>query len=284
MKRAVLILSLVAPVLLFVIGGFFFAVSGFGFDYEAPPTSLQRIIGALIGYIPGLVLAFIALGLSLSATVRSQHFGWFVGLLVWPVVPIVAAVLMVTGTVGFSDSWWLAVLFVPLATLIYGAFGPAPLNTALPHGIPGTTAQPPDMVHPTTPLAPFLAFVGVLALVTLLGFTTLVRGALPFSSLPAAAPTVGPPALSVFVGEGAANCAAGSYPTVTITNTGHQTVSWSARANNSGVTVTPASGSLAAGASTTVMISGRATTASVFTITFTVQGSQALAKIACVSR
>jgi len=93
-KRAVLILSLIAPILMFVIGGFFFAASGFGIDFEAPPTSPQRVVGALIGYIPGLVLAIVALALSLSATARSRQVGWFIGLLVWPVVPLVAAVLM----------------------------------------------------------------------------------------------------------------------------------------------------------------------------------------------
>jgi Kef-type K+ transport system membrane component KefB len=60
-KRTVLVLSIIAPILLYVIGGFFFAASGFGIDFEAPPTSPQRIVGALIGYIPGLVLTRIAL-------------------------------------------------------------------------------------------------------------------------------------------------------------------------------------------------------------------------------
>ncbi|HEY7093422.1 MAG TPA: hypothetical protein VH393_09600, partial [Ktedonobacterales bacterium] len=232
MKRTVLILSLVAPILMFVIGGFFFAASGFGIDFEAPPTSPQRIVGALIGYIPGLVLALIALALSLSTTARSRQTGWFVGLLVWPVVPVVAAALMLTGVVGLSDNWWLAAVFLPLSTLLYGAIGPAPLVEARPQGSPESTS----------PAAPFFAFVGILALVTVLGFTTLVRGALPFSTPPAATPTIGPAVLSVRVGDGAANCATGSYPTVTITNTTQQTVGWSASVNGAGVTVTPASG------------------------------------------
>src|SRR5690349_519924 len=134
MKRTVLILSIIAPILLFVIGGFFFAASGFGFDILLPPTSTRRIIGALIGYIPGLVLALIALALSLSATARSRQFGWFVGLLVWPVVPVVAAILMVSAVVGLSDNWWLAAVFLPLSTLIYGAIGPAPATDASSQG------------------------------------------------------------------------------------------------------------------------------------------------------
>lgn len=278
MKRTVLILSLIAPVLLYIVGGFFFAASGFGIDYMAPPTSPRRIIGALIGFLPGLILAIIALTLSLLATARSRQSGWFVGMLVWPVVPIVAGVLMVTGAVGLSDSWWLAALFVPLATLIYGLIGPAPLTTAGPTSAAGTTPRPP------TPFAPFLSFVGVLTLVTLLGGATLVRGAPPFFPVPVTSPTVGPVVLSVRVGEGAANCATGSYPAVTITNTLKQAVSWSARVNDSGITVTPVSGSLDAGASTTVTISGQATTPTFFTITFTAQGSQNLAKIACISK
>jgi hypothetical protein len=273
-KRAVLILSLIAPILMFVIGGFFFAASGFGIDFEAPPTSPQRVVGALIGYIPGLVLAIIALALSLSATARSRQVGWFIGLLVWPVVPLVAAVLMVTGIVGFSESWWLAAVFLPLSTLIYGAIGPAPVTDARRRQAPQSSSS----------LAPFLGFVGVLTLVTLLGFTSLVRGALPFSSPPVATPTSGPAALSVRMGDGAANCATGSYPPVTVTNTTRQTVSWSAGVNDPGVTVTPLTGSLDTGASTAVALSGRATTTTFFTVTFTAQGSQSLAKIACASK
>jgi hypothetical protein len=273
-KRTVLILSISAPILLFVIGGFFFAVSGFGFDILLPPTSTRRIIGAVIGYIPGLALALVALALSLSATARSRQIGWFVGLLVWPAVPVVASVLMVSGVVGLSDNWWLAAVFLPLSTLIYGAIGPAPKTDASSQG---ATAS-------ASPLAPFLTFVGILALVTVLSFTTLIRGAPPFSSPPAATPTVGPSALSVRMGDGAANCATGSYPAMTITNTMQQTVSWTASVNDSGVTVTPPTGSLDAGASAMVALSGRATTTTFFTVTFTAQGSQALAKIACVSK
>ena len=271
MKRTVLFLSLIAPILMFVIGGFFFAAAGFGVDFEAPPTSPQRIVGALVGCIPGLVLALIALALSLSATARNRQIGWFVGLLIWPIVVIITAILMVTSTVGFSESWWLAALFLPLSTFIYGAIGPAPLAGPHPQAVPGTGAS-------------LLVFVSMLTLVTVFGFTTLVRGALPFSSPPVATPTVGPSALSVRVGVGAANCATGSYPAVTITNTTQQAVSWLASVNDPAVIVTPASGSLEAGASTAVAISGRATTTTFFTVTVTAQGSQALAKIACVAK
>jgi hypothetical protein len=273
-KRTVLVLSIIAPILLYIIGGFFFAASGFGIDFEAPPTSPQRIVGALIGYIPGLVLALIALPLSLSATARGRQTGWFVGLIIWPVVVIVAAVLMVTGAVGLSDSWWLAALFLPLSTLIYGAIGPAPVTDARSQGASASSA----------PLPQFVGFVGVLALVAALGFTTLVRGALPFTTPPAATPTVGSAALSVRMGDGATNCATGSYPTVIVTNTTQQTVSWSASVNDPGVTVTPLAGSLDAGASTVVALAGRATTTTFFTVTFTAQGSQAIAKIACVAK
>jgi hypothetical protein len=158
--------------------------------------------------------------------------------------------------------------------LIYGAIGPAPVTDGRPQGASESSNA----------LAPLLAFVGVLALVTVLGFTSLVRGALPFTSPPAATPTIGPAVLSVRMGDGAANCATGSYPTVTVTNATQQTVSWSASVNDFGVTVTPLTGSLDAGASTAVTISGRATTTTFFTVTFTARGSQALAKIACVSK
>jgi len=277
-KRVVLILSLIAPVLLYVVGGFFFEVAGFSIDFEESPTSPRRIIGALLGYIPGLILVAVALAMSLSATARSRQTGWFVGLLVWPIIPIAAAVLMVTGVVGLSDSWWLAALFLPLATLLYSLLSPAPLATTPSQGAASASEQA------GAPLAPFLGFATVLALVTVLGTATLVRGALPFAATPAPTPTLSPLALAVQVADGAANCATGAYPGVTITNALKQTVSWSASVNDAGVSVTPTSGSLAAGASTTVTIIGKATTTTFFTITFNAQGSQNLAKIACVSR
>jgi hypothetical protein len=264
----VLILSLIAPVLLYGVGGFFFAASGFGIDSELPPTSPRRIVGALLGYTPGLVLVVIALILSLSATGRSRQLGWFVGLLIWPVVPIAAGVLMVTGVTGFSDLWWLAALGLPLGTFLYSLLGPPPS---------------PDGVQTPIRRAPFLSFVGVLTLVTLLGFVTLARGALPFASPPAPTPTVGPLVLTVQVATGPANCITGAYPTITLTNIAQQTVSWSAQVNDSGITVAPASGNLDAGASAAVMLSGRATTSTFFTVTFLAQSSQNLAKIACVA-
>jgi hypothetical protein len=123
----------------------------------------------------------------------------------------------------------------------------------------------------------------VLALVTVLGFATLVRGAPPFSPLPAPTPTVGPPALTVRVGDSTANCATGSYPAVTITNATQQTVSWSASVNDPGITVSPASGTLAPGAIASVAIAGHATARTFFTIIFSALGSQSIAKIACAS-
>src|SRR5262249_22815331 len=152
-----------------------------------------------------------------------------------------------TGAVGLSDSWWLAAVFLPLSTLIYGAIGPAPM----------ADARRQERLAPGSLLAPFLTFVGILTLVTVLGFATIVRGALPFASPAAATPTVGPPALNVRMGTGATDCATGLYPAVTITNTTQQTVSWTASVNDSGVTVTPLTGSLDAGSSAEVALSGR---------------------------
>ncbi len=277
-KLVVVILSLIDLLIVYVASGFYVALT-FGMMYEDRPPTPQRILVGLVAFLPGLAIALVALALSLLATGRSRQTGWFVGLVVWPVVPILAAVLMATGAVAFPGLWWMSAYAMPLATLIYGAIGPAPLAAAGPSGTAGgiTLRRP-------TPLVPFLGFVGVLMLVTVLGFATLVRGAPPFSPLPAPTATVGPAALSVRVGEGAANCAVGSYPTVTLTNTLQQTVSWSAQVNDSGVTVTPASGSLDAGASTTVTLSGQATTPTFFTVTFTAQDSQNLAKIACISK
>jgi hypothetical protein len=112
-------------------------------------------------------------------------------------------------------------------------------------------------------------------LVTVLGFATLVLGAQAMSN-----PAASSPVLDVSVAAGIANCAAGTYPAVTITNTSGQTVAWSASANDPDIMLLPAGGSLGPGASTMVTVSGK-TTATFFSIVFTAQGTQSVAKFAC---
>jgi hypothetical protein len=91
--------------------------------------------------------------------------------------------------------------------------------------------------------------------------------------------------LGVSVGSSTADCAAGVYPTVTLTNTSRQTVSWSANANDPSITIAPASGVLGAGTSATVTITGK-TTAPDIIIIFTVRDVPSasgtnVAKIGC---
>jgi hypothetical protein len=158
MKRTVLILSLVAPVVLFVAGGFFFAASGFGFDVGRPYNDPYVVGATLVGFTPGLALAVVALGMRLYATARDRQVGWFIGLLVWPVVPIVAGVLMLDGAVGYSGSWWLAGVFVPLATLIYGAIGPVPPQATRLSGAQGPAVHPPDPVRQSKAVSGLLSW------------------------------------------------------------------------------------------------------------------------------
>jgi hypothetical protein len=277
MKRAVLILSLAAAIVLFIGGGLLFTLSGFGFDTVAPPNDPIVVRATFIGFVPGLATEAIALGISLPAMARSRYISWFIGLLVWPLVPIVAGVLMLTGVVGYTGSWWLAFVFLPLATLIFGAIGPVPHRSALVGTDPNPALHPPE--SPSRVKAGsggrFIVFVSILSLVTVLGFATLVLG---MQSSPAS--VAGSSPLGVQVATGVASCLAGTYPAVTVVNTGGQAVSWSASSTDPAIHVSPSSGSLGPGESTTVTISGKTAAQFIF-IGFNAQGTQSAAKIPC---
>jgi hypothetical protein len=90
-----------------------------------------------------------------------------------------------------------------------------------------------------------------------------------------------PPKLSVTPTSLREYCSYNSYPnTITVMNSGSGTLNWSATAP-SGVTLTPSSGSLAAGASQTVTLSGSFTSANTFDVHFTSNGGSATVVISC---
>jgi hypothetical protein len=277
MKLAVLILSVVAIIVLFIGGGLLFALSGFGFDTANSPNDPVVVRATFVGFVPGLALEAVALSISLSAMARSRNTRWFIGLLIWPLVPIVAGVLMLTGVVGYSDSWWFAFVFLPLATLIFGALGPAPQRPSVVGSTSDPTIHPPETPsqQKTGSGRRFIVFASILSLATVLGFATLVLG-----TPPGPAPDVGPSSLDVQVATGVANCSVGTYPAVTILNTGGQAVSWSASSTDPAIHVSPSSGSLGPGESTTVTISGRTSAQFIF-VGFNSQGTQGSAKIPC---
>jgi hypothetical protein len=105
----------------------------------------------------------------------------------------------------------------------------------------------------------------------------------PPTTVPPTATTVpqNPPVLTVRPQKTTAFCSNNSYPnTITVANSGSGTLNWSATAP-SGVTLTPSSGSLAAGASQTVALSGAYTATTSFVVHFTSNGGSADVTIEC---
>jgi hypothetical protein len=92
----------------------------------------------------------------------------------------------------------------------------------------------------------------------------------------------GPPALTVTQSASSADCANGTYPTVTLTNTGSHTLQWTASSQDSNVTASPSSGSLAPGGSATVSFSGKTSAPDVI-VQFQAGGQGAPAKFGCQS-
>jgi hypothetical protein len=83
---------------------------------------------------------------------------------------------------------------------------------------------------------------------------------------PTLAPTVAPTAIATPISPAhmaltptaaSAACLSGQYPTITVRNTGGATLAWSATSATPSVTISPASGSVAASGSQTVSVSGQ---------------------------
>jgi hypothetical protein len=103
----------------------------------------------------------------------------------------------------------------------------------------------------------------------------------PVAPQPTNTPQPQPPQLSVAPLQATAFCLNGSYPSLTVKNTGGKTLIWSASGpSNPPVTLTPANGSLAPGASKTVAVSGQHPGPSV-TIAFTGNGGNATVTFTC---
>src|SRR5262249_32075834 len=97
----------------------------------------------------------------------------------------------------------------------------------------------------------------------------------PVAPQPTKTPQPQPPHLSVAPLQATAFCLNGSYPLLTVKNTGGKTLSWSASGpSNPPITLTPANGSLAPGASQAVTVTGQHPGPTV-TIAFTGNGGNA---------
>lgn len=266
MRTNVVVYSIVSAVAVVLWGSLLNFLGWFRFDLALPYNDPVVVVATLAGVAPGFTVGLIGLGGALSDAARRGGGGWFIGLLVWPFVPVLAAALMFTGVLAHATSWFVALAFVPLASLAYALT--APSAGAAPTGdTPAAASQ-----------SRLAAFVGVLVLGVLGGAALLYPGMQGGSTVPP-----GAPALQVTQNSSAATCAGGTYPAITVTNTGRQALQWTANTQDAHVTATPSGGSLAPGAFVTVALGG-ATRAPAVIVQFKV-GSQAAgtAKFGCHS-
>jgi hypothetical protein len=266
MRTKVIVFSVVSAVAVVVLGSVLNFLGWFRLDFALPYNDPTVVVATLVGVAPGFIIGLIGLGLAVADAARQGNGGWFIGLLAWPFLPILAAALMFTGVLAHATSWFLALAFVPLAPLAYALTVPSAVapSPATPRGASRYRLT---------------AFVGVLVLVALGGAALLYPGFQGGSSVPP-----GTPALQVTQAGSAATCAGGTYPAITLTNAGRQTLEWTANTQDANVSASPSGGSLGPSTSVTVSLSG-ATSAPAVIVQFRV-GSQTagIAKIGCQSR
>lgn len=265
MRTRIIVFSLVSSVVIVLLASLLNALSGLPLDIAPAYNDPVRVVLTLIGAAPGFSLGLVGIGFALYDAARRSGAGWFIGLLVWPFVPLLASNLMFAGVLAYATQWFLALAFVPLAALMYGI---AAQPSAPPAG--ATAPMPASQSR-------LVVFVSVLVLVAL-GGALLLTGPRGSTSVPP-----GPPVLQVTQNGATANCASGAYPTVTLLNRGGQALTWKANTQNPNVTATPSSGTLAPGASVTVSLSG-ATNAPDVIIRFQASDqTTAVAKFGCQS-
>ena len=260
MRTRVIVFSIVSAVAVVLLGSLLNFLGWFRFDFALPYNDPVVVVATLAGVAPGFIAGLIGLGFALSDAARRGGGSWFIGLLAWPFVPVLAAGLMFTGVLAHATSWFLALAFVPLAPMAYALAAPT-------SGTPAAASR-----------SRLAALVGVLVLVALGGAALLYPGFQGGSSAPP-----GASALQVTQNGSAATCAGSIYPAITLTNTGMQALQWTANTQDANVTATPSRGSLAPGASVTVSLGG-VTNAPAVIVQFRV-GSQTAgtAKIGCQS-
>lgn len=245
MRAFIITYSSIAFVLLLVLGAIFNIFSGtqFGIFSVVQPGVVtpynypSRVVGTLLGDIPGLLFALGGLGYALYDAAQRRAPRWFIVLLIWPAIPLLASSLMFAGALSLAPLWFVPLVLLPLAPFLYGLVAasvdtrPAPLAPA-----PGR----------------YLPFVGILVAVTVaLGVFLIVLAPQLAGSGP-----VSPPVLQVDPMQSNATCAKGIYPLVTLANVGTQTITWTAQSQDANVTVTPASGTLVPDSTMVVTIEG----------------------------
>lgn len=260
MRTRVVVLSAVSAIATALLSGGVNAFTGLPLDVPPPYNSPVRVIPTLIGAIPGVALGLVAGGYALHDAARRTGIGWFIGLLIWPFGPLLASGLMLAGVIGYATLWFLALAFVPLAALVYGILAPS------------ETASPPSPASRSR----LAVFIGALVVAAVGGAALLLSGAHSKS-----VNTPSGPALRVTQSVAVANCAAGVYPSMTVTNISPQTVAWTANPQASAVTITPSSGSLPPGASVSVTLTGATSGPSIIVQFQASDGASTVAKFGC---
>jgi hypothetical protein len=250
MRAFIITYSSIAFALLLVLGPVFNLLSGWQLDVPSPYNYPSRVVGTLLGDTPGLLFALAGLGYALYDAAQRHAPRWFMALLIWSVIPLLASSLMFAGALSYAGLWFAPLALLPLASFLYG------LVAASPGLRPAASAPAPGR---------YLPFVGVLAVITVaLGAVLLVP---PPQSLVGPVP-VSLPVLQVNPLQTTADCAKGVYPQVNLANVGTQTITWTARSQDPNVTVIPASGTLAPNSAMFVALEG-ATSARQVHIQFT---------------
>jgi len=233
MRAFIITFSSIALGLLIVLGPVSNVWSGWQIDVPTPYNYPSRVAGTLLGDAPGLIFALAGLGYALYDAAQRNAPRWFIALLIWPVIPLLAASLMYARALSYAIFWFAPLALIPLASFIYG------LIAASPGQRPAAPAPAPRR---------YVTFVGFLAAVTV------ALGAFLITPPPADSVLVSPPVLQVSTQQSSANCAKGIYPQITLANVGSQVINWTARSQD--VTITPASGTLAPNSEMQVALEG----------------------------
>jgi hypothetical protein len=222
MRAFTVIFSSWAFVLLIVLGAVFNLIS-----WPTPYNFPTRVVGTLLGEAPGLIFALVALGYGLYDAAQRNAARWFIALLIWPIIPLLAFSLTLAGALSYTLYWFAPLALIPLAPFIYGLLA-APLGPR-----PAPLAPTPHR---------YGAFVGILTAVTVALGVILIN---PFN----------PPLLQGSPQQTQVNCVKGLYPDITLANGSQQTIYWTAKTQD--VNVIPSSGSLAPNSTMQVAIEGR---------------------------
>jgi hypothetical protein len=271
MKRGVGIVSLLAG---FLIIGMGVIVDGNKISTYGGSTQ-ERLLSLAI--LPGLILAFWAIGRALYTTARVGHHGWFITLLTWPLLVIGASMQMALGLTTHPEHWWQILVLIPLVTFLYAMWGPGPGWTPPVRGYISSAAIAASARR--TWLAPTIF---ILLVAGTIGLGAIIpNNGIHFPSVS----TTGTPldessGLQVKLTYQAVNCQAGVFPTVTLTNQSKGTINWSGSASDPNVIVDPSRATLEAGHSAQVGLEG-ITKADNFRLTFAYPGGIAIATVSC---